>query len=145
MTASQMVQATNKGGATDPAYASLQSIQMEAMRDLWDNCNSLDIIFYNTNFSLSQTEQEQIRTTLQYLLPTPVQHNPACKPIGRITFWANGELRREADIYVGDGCNYYIWIEDTKPAYINPLSPEGINFFTKILSQGNQLIQQQGN
>jgi len=122
------------------AYAGLGSIQIEAMRDLWDNCNSLDIVFYDTNFSLSQTEIEAIRTTLQYLLPSPVQHDPACKPIGRITFWVQGELRREADIYVGETCNYYIWIEDSKPVYINPLTPDGIQFFTNILTKGGELV-----
>lgn len=130
-------------GQLPPEYASLKSIEMEKMRDLYENCNSLDIVFYNTNFSLSQTEQAQIQTTLLYLLPSPVRHNMDCKPQGRISFWVQGELRREADIYVGENCNYYIWIEDGKPAYINPLSPDGINFYNKILTQGHELLQQQ--
>jgi hypothetical protein len=125
-------------------YAGLGSIQIQAMRDLYVNCNSLDIIFYDTKFSLNQTDTTSIQTTLQYLLPSPVIHDMNCKPIGRITFWVQGELRREADIYVGPTCNYFIWIEDQKPVYINPLAPHGIQFFTNILSRGHELVPKQG-
>lgn len=127
-----------------PEYSGLASIKIEDMHELYYSCNSLDMIFYNTNFSLSQTDTNQIRTTLEYLLPSPVQHNPACKPRGRATFWVDGELSHEADIYLGENCNYFVWVDGTKPIHINPMNHRGIDFFTKVLTQGHELFKQQG-
>jgi hypothetical protein len=124
-------------------YAGLGSIQIQEMHDLYYSCNSMDIIFYNTNFSLSQTDTNSIRTTLEYLLPSPVIHDINCKPIGRATFWVDGELGQEADIYVGPTCNYWIWIKDQKPVHINPMTPKGIEFFTNIINRGHELVPKQ--
>ena len=127
----------------DPAYASLTSIPVEAMQDLYSNCNSLDIVFYEETFSLSQNDPTQIQSTLRYLTPAPVTYNPACKPIGRITFWVQGELRREADIYNGDACSYFIWLDGTKPQYINALTAQGIEFFKMVLTRAHEMNPQQ--
>jgi hypothetical protein len=118
---------------------SLTSISPDAMRDLWQNCTAVDIIFYETNFSLSQDEKASIQNLLGYFLPTPVQHNPQCKPMGRITFIADGEIRQEADIYLSENCTYFIWMKDTRPAHINSMAPQGVAFFNKVISQGGSI------
>jgi hypothetical protein len=133
----------NAAALTGTRFEGLGSIQVEVMHELYYNCNSMDVIFYDTKFSLSQTDTNSIRTTLEYLLPSPVVHDINCKPIGRVTFWIDGEFGREADIYVGPTCNYWIWIENEKPAYINPMTPRGIQFFTNIINKGHELVPKQ--
>ena len=138
------VQLGDNLSSTTPAATSssgLGSIQIEAMRDLWENCDGLDIIFYETNFSLSQTEKAAIQNTLGYFGPMQVVHNPDCKPVGRITFLVKGDIRQEADIYIAEGCQYFIWFKDNKPAYINPMSPQGVNFFEQIMKKGKNTFQ----
>ncbi len=125
----------------EQATTSLESIPGEAMRDLWENCTAIDVIFYQTNFSISQDEQAAIRNTLGYFLPSPITHNPNCKPIGRLTFIADGEIRQEADIYNTQGCQYFIWIKDNKPAYINPMAPQGVTFLEQVMQQAKDRQQ----
>ena len=112
------------------------SVAIEEMRYLWENCDAIDIIFYETNFSMSQNEKATIQNTLYYFLPSPVGHNPDCKPIGRMTFMVKGEIRREVDIYISEGCQYFLWMENNKPVHINPMSPQGVTFFTEVLKKG---------
>lgn len=128
--------------ADDP-MAGLTSIHIDEMRDLWENCDFIDIIFYGNRMSLTQGDMESIRRTIGYLIPPPIQHNPACKPMGRITFMVKGDIRQEADIYAGDGCNYFIWMKNNKPAHINALTPEGAQFFVNVVSRGHEMFQQQ--
>lgn len=126
-----------------PAGGGLGSIQIEAMRELWESSDAVDIIFYETNFSLSQTEKAAIQQTLGYFLPMPIAHNTSCKPIGRIAFLIQGEIRREADIYIHEGCQYFLWMEKEKPVYINPMSPQGVAFFDGILKKGQDQFKKQ--
>jgi hypothetical protein len=120
------------------ASRALTSISVEEMRDLWANCDALDIIFYHNSFSISQNDRPAIQNSLGYFLPTEATHNPGCKPIGRMTFLVQGEIRQEADIYLSKDCNYVIWIKDNKNAHINPLSPQGIAFFQGIIQKGQE-------
>lgn len=114
----------------------LKSIPAESMKALWDSCSAVDIIFYETNFSISQGDQPAIRNTLGYFLPSAVVHDSKCKPIGRITFVVDGTIKQEADIYHSPGCEYFIWMKDNKPAHINPMSPQGVSFFDQVMKQG---------
>ena len=117
------------------AQSELTSIPVEAMRDLWANCDALDIIFYETNFSLSQSDRGAIQSILNYFLPAAITHDPSCKPMGRITFLVQGEIRQEADIYMSQNCNYFIWMNDNSRLHINPMSPQGATFFQGIIKQ----------
>ena len=126
---------------TSTGTDSYPSIEMAAMRDLWENSDAVDIIFYETNFSLSQNDKAAIQNTLGYFLPSPIAHNPNCKPIGRLTFMVKGEIRREADIYTAEGCQYFLWMENGKPVYINPMSQQGVTFFNEILKKGQGAFQ----
>lgn len=134
------VQLGDNLSATTPAATSpsggLGSINIEAMRELWEQCDGIDIIFYKTNFSLSQNEKAAIQNTIGFFGPTYVEHNKDCKPVGRITFLIKGEIRREADIYIDQGCQYFLWMENNKPVYINPMSPQGVTFFEQIIKKG---------
>jgi len=117
----------------------LQSISPAAMQDLWQNCNALDIIFYETNFSLSQDDQNAIRGTLGFFSPDPVQRDPNCKPMGRLTFLVDGNIRQEADIYLSETCKYFVWFRNNTPVCINGMTTQGATFFNQILQQGRDM------
>jgi hypothetical protein len=129
---------------TNPSATSstgLGSINIEAMRDLWENCDAIDLIFYKTNFSMSQNEKAAIQNTIGFIGPGAVAHNPNCKPVARMSFQVKGEIRQEADVYIDEGCQYVLWMKDNKPVYINPISPQGAMFFQQIVTRGQDAFK----
>jgi hypothetical protein len=108
------------------------SIPVELMKSLWEECDYIDIIFYNSPVSVSQGDQAGIRNTLQFITTKPVPLNPDCAPMGRISFIVKGNIQTEADIYLSQGCSYFVFIEEGKIKYANEMTPQGINFISQV-------------
>ena len=109
------------------------SITVEEMKRIYDSCDYVDVIFYNSSVSMSQTEQSGIRQTIEFVSPRPATTNPACKPIGRISFMISGNIVTEADIYMEQGCNYFSFLRDGKVYAVNEMTPRGIQLFSQFL------------
>lgn len=125
---------TDQTVSEPPAETTSQpgSIPVELMKSLWEECDYIDIIFYNTPVSVSQGDQAGIRNTLQFISTKPIPLNPECAPMGRISFMVQGDIRTEADIFLSQGCTYFAFIEDGKTIYANEMTPQGINFISQV-------------
>jgi len=119
-----------------PALAATQypSVTEAIMKNLYDNCDYIDFVFYNTNFSMSQNQQAAIRSTLGTVSTTPATVLANCQPIGRLFFQIDGKNAEEADLFYGGDCLYYLFFKDGKYAYGNQLTEGGLTFYQKIFA-----------
>jgi hypothetical protein len=111
------------------------SVTQEIMMNLYDNCDYIDFVFYTTNFSMSQNQQNAIRSTLAGISTQPAQVFPSCQPVGRVFFQIKGENAEEADLFYGGNCLYYLFLEDGTYTYGNQLAKSGYDFYQKIFAQ----------
>lgn len=120
---------------TATATPQYPSVAEEKMKMLWDKCDYVDFVFYATNFSMSQNQQPAIRTTLQGISTLVPTINPSCQPIGRIFFQIEGVNEAEADIFIGQDCLYYLWLENGQYTYANMMTEKGVEFYQNIFAQ----------
>lgn len=118
----------------EPAAGSTPgSISVEEMKRLYDSCDYVDVIFYSSSLSMSQNNQAGIRQTILFVSPQPATTNPQCSPVGRISFMIQGNIETEADIYMGQGCNYFAFLRDGNIYAVNQMTPRGLQLFTEFL------------
>lgn len=113
----------------------------ETRQRLWESSDYVDIIFYDSPVSVSQSDAPAIRSTLGMTTGQPAMPNPDCKPQGRISYMIQGEIVVEADFYNTDQCQYFLYLEDGKTVYAETLSASGKNFFTQIQEQFRNAVQ----
>jgi hypothetical protein len=121
----------------------LSGIPNELRAKLVQSCDYVDIIFYNSPASLSQTEPQSIRRALEFIGNEPASLNETCKPIGRISYISSGEITAEGDMYLSDQCQYIVFMEDNKPVYANTMTTQGVQFFQEIVRGINQQLENQ--
>ncbi len=124
--------------ADSEAAVAYPSITEEIMVKLWEQCDFVDYIFYDYDFSLSQEEKAAIQTSINHITREVPVIDPACRSIGRIFYQIDGENVMEADIVVSEKCQYYVFYENGKKTYANKLSAAGIGFYQKIFQQFGQ-------
>lgn len=114
---------------------SLPPMSTERLKYLWDNCDYIDFVFFDLDFSMSQEEKSAIQGTIAGIGANAPTLNPACKPIGRVFFQVAGKNVEEADLVMGQGCVYYIFQENGKSAYANLLTERGFKFYQDVFTQ----------
>ncbi len=130
-TASEKVE-TITGQSGNP----FQSIPGDKMRNLWENCELIDYIFYELPFSMNQSEKSGIQSTIAQVSTMAQQSYPAnCKPIARQMFQVGGEIVLEAEVFFSPECQFFVFLEDNKPKYANQMTPQGAEFFGNIINQ----------
>ena len=117
------------------ATGSYPSITDSIMVHLWENCDFIDYIFYNFDFSLSQGDKPAIQASLNHVSREVPEINPECRSIGRIFYQVEGENVMEADIILTEQCQYYIFYENGRKTYANKLSEAGIGFYNGVFQQ----------
>lgn len=105
------------------------------------SADHVDIIFYNHPISVSQDDTASVRNTVHYIMHYAPTVTYKCAPLGRLAWMANGVIVKEADIYVGTGCNYLLFIANNKPYAANAMAMEGVQFFNNILAQVKEKMQ----
>lgn len=115
--------------------SSLPSISFTEMKELYEECDFIDFIFYNVDFSMSINNKSNIQRTVSFVSTDVAKLNTACKAMGRVFFQRNGELLVEADMYHDAQCHYFVFYKDGKPAYANYITPQGQAYFQKVFSQ----------
>lgn len=125
--------------APTPQGTPMESIPFEEVKNLFDKCDYIDYLFYNTNFSISQNQKGSIQTAISHIAQSPAIHNPACKAIGRIFYQIEGKSILEADIHFQDGCTYFRFLKDKKYAYGNLMTDDGVLYMNNILTQASQM------
>lgn len=123
----------------DPAMAHLSADDVTA---LLGKADKVDMIFYNHPISVTQEDAPSVRNTVMYIMPSPPSVTAKCPPLGRLAWMAEGVIIREADVFLGNGCNYLLFIENNQAVAANALANEGVQFFTTVISQVNQKQQQ---
>ncbi len=121
---------------TGQAGNPFQSIPGDVMRNLWENCELIDYIFYELPFSMNQSEKSGIQSTIAQVSTTAQQSYPAsCKPIARQMYQVGGEIVLEADVYFSQECQFFVFMENNKPKYANQMTKQGAEFFGNIINQ----------
>ena len=82
-----------------PATFPLPSIPIEVVQKLWNECTSIDYLFYDLPMSMSLTEQKSIQFAIRHISDSPAPDRPDCKPTGRLTYQIKGDIYLEADFY----------------------------------------------
>lgn len=127
----------NNTTPTAPAAPQLTTLSypplpQEIATKIGANGDHIDVIFYNMPISISRDGNTDVQQMLSHVSDqAPTQVAP-CQPIGRIFFQGQGETIAEADLYLGENCNYYVFMENGKPTYANLLMPDGINLYEKL-------------
>lgn len=117
------------------AQKTYPSIPDSTMQHLWERCDFVDYIFYELDFSVSQSSQSEIRKSLQHVSRVVPEIVPACRPIGHLFYQVEGENVLEADIFYSPECQYYLFYRDGEPAYANAMTPAGMQFYEYLLTQ----------
>lgn len=120
-----------------PAYPALGN---EVVSDLYAKADKVDIIFFYLPVSVNQEDPATVKSTVLYISPAAPKITAECKSVARISWISDGTIIREADVYVADGCEYLLFMEDSKPVAANAMSQAGIQFFKNIISQVEQTI-----
>jgi hypothetical protein len=123
----------------DPSLAHLSTDDVNA---LVAKADKVDMIFYNHPISVTQEDAPSVRNTVLFIMPTPPSVSAKCPALGRLAWMSEGVIVREADVFLGNGCNYLVFMEGNKAIAANALANEGVQFFTNIISQVNQKQQQ---
>ena len=97
------------------------------------NGDHIDVIFYNLPISISRESNKDVQAMLAQVGSQPPGEVAICRAIGRIFFQSGSETIAEADLFLGESCNYYLFYENGKPAYANLLLPEGIQFYENLV------------
>lgn len=128
---------------TETATASKQTLPAptnEYMVNLFDNCDYIDIIFHNFNFSMSVSDRANAQGNVAYMSLNPVE-DIACTPsIGRAYYSGGGAELCIADIHYSEACAYYVLLKNNRPHSACQMSEKGIAFMKQVISMK---VQQQ--
>jgi hypothetical protein len=129
--------------ALPKAGKKLPSITIAILEKLFNECNYVDYLFYDSNFSMSITNVGSIRQTLAHIAEQTPTINPNCKPIGRVFYEIQGNTEIEADIFLNNQCQYYIFYKDNKQIYANNLTADGVAHYNSIFQQARKMDKKQ--
>ena len=123
----------------------LPSIPMDEIKILWDNCNQMDYLYYELPISMSLTDVYSIQQSLKHVsdTPVPLDVKNKCKAIARIFYKNSGEDLYEAEIYFSQGCTFFVFFKDGKPAYSNLMTNVGVKYFNDILEKAQKFQPKQ--
>ncbi|MEM1120616.1 MAG: hypothetical protein AAGJ18_09205 [Bacteroidota bacterium] len=113
----------------------MPSISFEEMKEIYEGCDFIDIIFYTVDFSMSVNAKSNIQRMVGMVSTNAATLNPECQAMGRLFFQKNGEMLIEADMYFDDKCQYFVFQKDGQPVYANYITPEGQAYFKQVFAQ----------
>jgi hypothetical protein len=102
---------------------------------LYAETEQVDIIFYDLPISVNQDDAASAKSTALYVSPTNPKITADCKPVARLSWIADGKILREADVYMDDGCEYLMFMENNEGVAVNAMSQSGVEFFKNIIRQ----------
>ncbi len=143
----QSKQTTQVTTSSDGLKNTIPPLGQDVFGKMAAECTFIDYIWHDLPFSISQSEKSAVQNNILFISPEGVDEFPKhCKSIGRKSYQINGEIFLDADIYFGEGCNYYIFLRDEKPIYVNRIKKEGVAFynqmFKRAMQQGQQMYDQ---
>lgn len=124
--------------ATNEETITYPSLPLAKMQELYNTVDYIDFVFYYTNFSMNQSNDQSIKATLAHVSEEVPTVYPSCQPIGSLFLQAQGKELMQAELYYSDKCVYYIWLENGQRTYANKMTPAGFQFYQQIFSQSGQ-------
>ena len=125
----------NKKAEEQINYQAYPPLPVERRQALIKYCDAIDIIYYNLPISMNQDDPQSVLRNIYFTMDVGLKVNPDCKALGHIIYLSKGDVLEEADIYFSEGCKFYMFMEDAKPAYANMMSKLGDTFFSNVLMQ----------
>lgn len=121
--------------------AQLPSITVELMQKLYDKCDYVDYLFYESDFSMSMNNKGSIQQTLTHVSEGVPVLNPNCKSIGRVFYEIEGNTEIEAEIFFSNECQYFVFMKDQKQIYANNITGDGVAHFNNIFEQAKKMAK----
>ena len=120
----------------------LPSVSNDMINKMLREVDYIDYIFHDLPISVSQDEKESINSNIVFIKNEAVKSIPInCKAIGRKFYNIKGETYLAADIYFGEGCAVYIFLDGEKPVYANTMTEQGIAFYNNVIAAGKKQAQ----
>lgn len=128
---------TSKQTATENA---LTPMTPEFFKRIDAECDYVDILFYNQDFSVSLHDSLGIKSFLAIISKDPAQLPADCPSQGRAFFQSKGKVICEADIhYIPGKCRSFVFFENGKKVHANLLNDNGETLFANYFSRGLQM------
>lgn len=121
--------------------ATLPSVPLKLLEDIWKEGSQVDYIFYNYPFTMSLTDTASIRYAVRHIAENPAPLKPECKPAGRVTYQIKGNIVLEGDFYFSTGCTYFVFEESRQKKFSNYMTDEGITYFNNQIQQALKMQQ----
>ncbi len=119
----------------------LPGLSNQDLTALYAATDKVDVIFYELPISVNQDDAASAKNSVLYVSPAPATMNPSCKPAGRLSFMSGGAIYKEADVYLGTGCNYFVFMEKNQPVAINTMAESGVEFFSTLIARVQEKTQ----
>ncbi len=138
---SQPAANTTPPPAAAPA-ASLPSVPLELVKQLWAEGTQVDYIFYDYPFTMSLSEKPAVQNAVRHVAETLAPLKPECKPMGRVTYQIKGEIMLEGEFFFSQGCTYFVFEKNRVKTYANMMTDEAIQYFNGQIQQAVKMSQQ---
>lgn len=131
-------QSNDNSQTTQPAEQQLNALDYptlpnDLIQEIGTKGDHIDVLFYDMPISISRDGNADVQQMLSHVGNQAPGQVALCNPIGRIFFQGQGETIAEADLYLGENCNYYLFMVNNKPTYANVLLPQGTQFYENII------------
>lgn len=128
-TAPQSTAATTELPAPPPEFA----------MDIFNNCDYVDIIMYQSNFSMNVSQKSSIQMLVKALTTESQPSFENCPAQGRLFFLNKGKSLTEAELHFTEGvCHAMVFYVDGKKKYSTKLGQQGINMFSGYFQQADK-------
>ena len=124
------------------AAEKLPSIQLYVLKNLWENADYVDYLYYDLPISASLDNKGAIQSAVAHVAEQPAAKIPNCKPIGRVFYQIKGENVLQGDIFFSKGCTYFLWV-DKKGGYYagNLMMDSALKFFASNIQAARGSIR----
>lgn len=131
--------ATTTTPTTTQSVAQLPALPNDIVKDLADNTARIDYIFQELPFSMSADNRQNSQPYLTHIDVAPANMVANCKLMARAIYGDDkGRQIAEADVYYGQGCQYFVFLVKNKPTYANAMTESGIRFLDNLVSKLSQ-------
>lgn len=127
--------------ANPDSIVNLPPLPEDKRLELYRKTIAIDIIAYEMGISMSYNDPASVQPVMAMIKPAQGTWKKGCKPVGRISFMFDTGIGQEAEMLIHDGCKSFVWLKDGKNAYINDLTDEGLEFFTRYMPEDPSQLQ----
>lgn len=114
----------------------LPGLPFDIRNKLMKEATAVDYSWNNLPLSMSMGIEDGLRQNISFISTEIPDVIPAyCRPVAHKYFSVGGDVYLDADVYLTEGCFFYVFVDGSKPIYANMITAEGINFYNQVLSR----------